>query len=197
MNSPPTALTLRANGHLPDAIPNNDVDKQPRKMHNKYKSRKNVYSGALCLLVIMSLVVLGCGRLGGSKDDGSTITNFTIPTIDPNEPFPALNTDGIDGLIADVPELAKHREALMAAERDAIKGAVDDLQSRSKSANVPRAAVEIAPVMAERNDSRAVAPFSWPLKFTSVAMAAEFDMSSLGPLQQFLIGHNIGLLMVD
>jgi hypothetical protein len=138
----------------------------------------------------MALVVLGCGGFLGSED--VKIQNLTIPTIDPNEPFPALSTDGIDALIADVPELAKHREALMAAERDAIKGALGDLRSKSKASNGPRTAVEIAPVMAERNDSRAVAQFSWPFNLTTVAMAAETNMSFLGSLQQVIIGHQIG-----
>jgi hypothetical protein len=156
-----------------------------------YTTNNSAFPGAICALVIMALVVLGCGGFLGSED--VKIKNLTIPTIDPNEPFPALSTDGIDALIADVPELAKHREAVMAAERDAIKGALDDLRSKSKASNGPRTAVEITQVMPERNDSRAVALFSWPFKLTPVAMAAEFDMSSLGSLQQVIIGHNIGL----
>jgi len=163
------------------------------------KSRVNAFSSASWILVIISLVVLGCGRFGGSKDGGSgdTTKNLAMPTIDPNAPFPVLNTDGIDALIADVPELAKHREAVMAAERDAIKGALDDVRSKSKSVNGPRTAVEIAPVMLKRTDSRAVALFSWPINLTPVAMAADIDLSSLGSMRQTLIGHQIGFFMTD
>ncbi len=188
-------------------------------MYNMNNKPLGLFSGSSWVLVIMIILALGCGRFGGSPSGGigDKIKNLTIPTIGPNEPFPALSTDVFDALSTDVPELAKHREAVLAAERDAIKGALGDLQSKSKAANkktgdaIPESAsfrmpaleplawtdVENATVMGAGNDDRTAALFGRPFNLTPVAMAAELDMSSLGFLQQMLIGHQIGLIMAD
>lgn len=156
-----------------------------------YKTKHPHFSGAISALVIVALTVVGCGRLGSSKDGstGGKITSLTIPTIDPDQPFPALNADGLDALSPDVPELAKHREALLAAERDAIKGALEDLRSKSKPVDKPRAVVEIEHLVPTRNDAR-IATGSFNL--LPVAMAAEPQLVSPASVQQHLIGHQIG-----
>lgn len=55
-----------------------------------------------------------------------------VPQIDPNAPFPALSGEILRLLEADQPELAKHREAWLKAEQQAIADAVTTFQSQLK-----------------------------------------------------------------
>ena len=157
----------------------------------------SAFSGAVCALVIMALLVFGCGRFGGTKNGGTgdEVKNLTIPTIDPTEPIPALSTDAFDALTADVPELAKYREKVLAAEGDAIKRAFDDMRSKSKAAseksdyampqmltiaNRPVTYVEIAPVRGMENDDSTAAQLDGFFNLIPVAKAADIDLSGLG-----------------
>jgi len=55
-----------------------------------------------------------------------------VPRIDPNAPFPALSGEILKLLEADQPELSKHREAWLKAERDAIAGAIETFRAKLK-----------------------------------------------------------------
>ena len=54
------------------------------------------------------------------------------PKIDPNAPFPALSGEILRLLEANEPELAKHREAWLKAEQQAIADAINTFQSQLK-----------------------------------------------------------------
>jgi hypothetical protein len=178
-------------------------------MNNKPNA---VFSGATWVLVVIIILALGCGRFGGSPG-GVETRKMTIPAIAPDEPFPALNADVFDALSAEVPELAKHREEVMAAEREAIKGVLDDMRAKSKTANMTRgdaadnlrtsttapclrADAKNAAVSRIGNEGWAGLLIGGRFDLVPVAMAAEADLSSLGNTQQFLIGHQVGFLMV-
>jgi hypothetical protein len=171
-----------------------------------------VFSGAAWVLVIIIILALGCGRFGGSPG-GVETRKMTIPTIAPDEPFPALNADVFDALSAEVPELARRREEVMAAEREAIKGLLDDMRAKSKTANMTRgdaadnlrtstsapclrADAKNAALSRIGNDEWAGSLIGGRFGLVPVAMAAEADLSSLGYKQQFLVGHQVGFLMV-
>jgi hypothetical protein len=160
--------------------------------------------------MIMIILLLGCSRFGRSPSGVELkIKNLTLPQFDPNEPFPALSANAFDALSAEVPELARHREAVLAAERDAIKGALDDFRSKSKTASQmtgdpipdlaprPRTNVESATLVKARNyDQHATSIFGL-FNLIPVAMAEGPDISSLGHVQQLIIGHQIGFMMPD
>lgn len=188
-------------------------------MHNINNLRVNRHSGSFLVIMIMIILVLGCGRLGRSPGGVEVkIKNLTVPTFDPNAPFPALSTNVFDALSTEVPELVKHREAVLAAEQDAIKGALNDFRSKSKAANKkrgdaipesasfrtpdlatrPRTNLESASLVRDGNYDQTATSIEGLFNLTPVAMAAdEFDLSSLGFLQQMLIGHQIGFMMAD
>jgi len=172
----------------------------------------HVFSGASCLLGIITILAFGCGRSGGSPG-GVETKNMTMPKIDPHAPFPALNADAFDALSAAVPELVRHREEVLAAEREAIKGVLGDMRAKSHTAamtvgdptnNVrmltsalgPRPDAKTVTAWGFANDNWVHSLISGRFNLIPVAMAAESDLSSLGFAQQFLIGHQVGFLMV-
>jgi hypothetical protein len=179
------------------------------------KKRLGPFSGFFWVFVIAIFLVLACGRFGGSSTGvGSKIKNLTIPKIEPNEVFPAMTASVLDALTPDVPELARQREAVLAAERVAIKGALDDMRAHARAGNkLSRDAT------AELESFRRVNPASPPrlvvtapetggemaqwsmvigdlFNLIPVAMAQP-DLSGLGLIQQFTIGHQIGFMMAE
>ena len=187
-------------------------------MHTINNSRVNRYSSNSLVFMIMIVLVLGCGRLGRSPSGvEKKIKNLSVPEFDPKQPFPSLSANVLDALSADVPELAKHREAVLAAERSAINGALADFRSKAKAAHentgdaIPESASFRVPDLAHQpctneeratlvragNHDQAAASFVELFDLIPVAMADEPDMSSLGFTQQMIIGHQIGFMMAD
>jgi hypothetical protein len=123
----------------------------------------------------------------------------STPKIDPNAPIPALSTDMIEAFSKEIPELAQERDVILNAERDAIKGAIEDARSKlstptpagkKTSSLIPAIgplAVLRGPVQASRADS-----------FSLVAAAEAADppsLSVLGDLQFAVIGQNLGMFL--
>ena len=98
--------------------------------------KKNTLNSGICAFVILALLVVGCGRFGKSPSGGVGETSKAeAPSIDPNTPFPAISADALDALIADVPDLGKHREKILEAERSAINGLLADIRAKSPAGN--------------------------------------------------------------
>jgi hypothetical protein len=126
-------------------------------------------------------------------------TAATQPTsalkFDPSAPFPALSGDILKLLEADQPELAKHRDALLKAEQQAIAAAIKSFQSQLKRPINPENKVgAFMPIWlpqpwASTRTQRVVSP---PYSFIPSAYAAESTYSeavgSLGSFHGALVG---------
>jgi len=183
-------------------------------MFNMNTRLLHVTSGASWVLLVTTILASGYGD-AASPGGGAKLKTLTIPKIDPNAPFPELSANVFDALSAEVPALAKHREAVLAAERDAIKGAVDDMRAKSKAAKkkvsdaMPEPArfrmltlepwsqmdVAAAPAKGAGNHDWLASLIGGLFNLIPVAMAAELDFSNLGLVQQFGIGHQVGSMM--
>lgn len=172
-------------------------------------------SRLLAVILAFPLLLTACSDKGSPGGLDPKVKNLTIPKIDPNAPFPALSTNVFDALGANVPELAKHREALLAAERDAIKGALDDLRAKSKAAtkkvgeampepyriralsvaSLATTDIGTSPLTGTGNPNGFTPLSGWRFNLIPEAMAGEPGLSSLGLVQQFGIGHQVGSLI--
>src|SRR6186713_618388 len=149
-------------------------------------------------VIVLAAVCLSCtflkGRSSNSPYGIGDISTESFATVDPNTPFPAMSTDVIDELITDVPELSKHRDKVLEAEREAINGLLADLRKEKPIAQTfpPSGSDAKAPSLYP-----SAAKFAGDIKLIPAAYAAEPDPTSMGRFQQFLIGHQIGFFMVD
>jgi len=149
-------------------------------------------------LIVLAAVCLSCtffkGRSGNSPYGVGDMSKESFPAVDPNAPFPAMSTEVIDALITEVPELSKHRDKVLAAEREAINGLLTDLRKEKPTAQT---------FLPSRFDERAKSYYqsftnlSDDIKLIPAAYAAEPDLSALGGLQQVLIGYQIGFFTAD
>ncbi|PYT01989.1 MAG: hypothetical protein DMF63_03910 [Acidobacteria bacterium] len=149
-------------------------------------------------IIVLSAVCLSCtflkGLSGNSAYGVGEIGKESFPALDPNASFPAISTDMIDALITDIPELSKHRDEMLDAEREAINGLLADMREE------PRAAQTYLPSRPEEPAEtyyRSITNLAGDIKLIPAAYAAEPDLSGLGGLQQYLIGHQIGYFSVD
>ncbi len=104
----------------------------------------------------------------------TTPNAFTHPVVDRNAPFPPLSGGVLDALTAQVPELAKQREAILAAESAAIQRLLD--AGRGKAA--PRRPLAfIGRVLDD---------------LVPAAMAGDLATDNL---MSYVVGHNFVLLL--
>ena len=104
----------------------------------------------------------------------TTPNAFTHPVVDRNAPFPPLSGGVLDALTAQVPELAKQREAILAAESAAIQNLLDS--GRGKAA--PRRPLAFI--------GRALGDL------VPAAMAGDLATDNL---MSYVVGHNFVLLL--
>jgi hypothetical protein len=159
------------------------------------KTSNGALSSGTCAFVIVTLLVVGCGRFGGGSKDGvQDISKESFPTVDSDAPFPAMSVGVIDALIRDVPELARHRDEILEAERAAINGVIADIRPKSPAEQTKPPSRSAA---REQNYDKSTADLFADIKLIPTAHAAEPAASSMGAMQQYLIGHQIGFFMVD
>jgi hypothetical protein len=171
----------------------------------------------LTAILVVPLLLAACGDSGSPGGLDPKLKNLALPKIGPNEPFPALSTSVFDALSAEVPELAKRREMVLATEREAIKGALDHMRAKPK----PKAArKKVGAAMPEPARFQMLPLASWPkmdmaavsatgagndyrpalltgrlFNLIPVAVAADPTFSGLGALQQYIVGNNVAMMM--
>lgn len=120
-------------------------------------------------------------------------------TIDPNAPIPALSTDMIEAFSKELPELVQEREAILNAERDAIKGVIEDFRSKlTTPAKADKKTSLLIPTVNRRTVLVGQARGSRADSFRLVASAEAADspnLSVLGDLQFGVIGQNLGMFL--
>lgn len=141
----------------------------------------------------------------GKSGPGAPLKNVTIPKVDQNAPFPAMSAAVFDALSTEVPEMKQRREAVLTAERDAIKAAIDNMRAKSKSPTKAKSSRKKVgatmlgparfPTLAEAPADIRATPWIGSLDMISSAMAAAPEISGLGNVQQFIIGHQIGSMI--
>ena len=95
------------------------------------KPTNSAFSGAICALVIMAVLVLGCGRFLGSKDGvkSGDVTKIadSVSTFDPKAPLTSPGAEVIRRLSKLDPKLALFAADIESVERGTMKKAIDDL----------------------------------------------------------------------
>lgn len=100
-----------------------------------------------------ALLFTACGEHGTSgtnaaspgasaTDIQSTVNRLRMPAPEPNAPFLPLSGVVLDGLRAGLPELAKARDAALAAEGRTIQALVVDMRARSRNATKQGSALQ-------------------------------------------------------
>jgi hypothetical protein len=146
---------------------------------------------SLAAALAASLLLAGCGDGGSAVPGKAPVTesaksaSFATPTIARDAPFPSLSSAMLDALTGEVPDLAKHRAAILAAERDAIKGAID--ARRAKKSAPARKVSEAKPALVT----------AWIGEFADLlvpaAMAA--DAGLLFGVQEYGLGHQMAAMI--
>lgn len=104
-------------------------------------TRVNVFSGATCVLVIMALLVLGCGRFFGSKGETSGVdfkkAAANLPKFNPNDPPPSPGAASLRTLAELEPNVAQLIDGVEAVERSAIRKTVAEIEIEFKDSGSP------------------------------------------------------------
>ena len=101
--------------------------------------------------------------------------------------FPALSTETLEALAADMPELAKIKAVILASEREVIKKVLENARQKPQVPGKKLGAATSGDFplrIGERGYS-----------LIKVARAAEMDLSVIGQIQPYLVGHQIGQLV--
>ena len=152
--------------------------------------------------LIIASVSLSCSFLrGGSSNSPYGISEndkLAPPAVDPNAAFPAMSTDAINALIAEVPELAKHRDKILNLERAAIKGLVANERPKTRVSTVNVDVPNYASVGRETG-SRSDKGFIGSIDLIPAAYAADGAPSvpDMGGIEFFLVGYQGGFLTPD
>ena len=177
----------------------------------------------LLLTVCCSFTIAACNNSSSSNNDAKkadapassptptsnqtppspAATAATQPTsasmIEPNAPIPALSTDMIEAFSKEIPELAQEREAILNAERDAIKGVIEDFRSKHTTpAKAGKKTSSLIPAVSPRAVLFGQVRRSRADSFSLVASAEAADPPSpsvLGDLQFAVIGQNLGMFL--
>ena len=182
-----------------------------------------VLSLFLTLALITGLTVAGCkdrgsegnndnagkktallpeARQAASADLNTSLENPAVSAPDPSEVVPPLSTGMIEALSAELPELAAHRDAILAAEREAIKGAIEAFRSKRKATtnlNLDKKRSEVTVALEKR---LVMLPRGYDLRpgsFSLIPSAEAADQSysdmGFGGVQEMVIGHNLGMFL--
>jgi hypothetical protein len=166
-------------------------------------------SKSMAVSLFAALLFTACGdhRTSGSNakspdasatDIQSTVNNLRMPASEPNAPFLPLSGVVLDGLSAEMPELSKARDAVLAVESGAIQGLIADMRAKSRSTTkVGSASQELhGEQLSSKRMPRAPAPAAHLIEdLIPAAVADEPVYSSLGHIQLFAIGHQVGSLI--
>jgi len=146
-------------------------------------------------LIVLGAVSLACTFLkGGSANSAygvGEIQNSPVPHVDDKEPFPAMSTDTINNLVREMPELAKHRESILEAERSALNGIFNEVRARSEYPTDSQS-LFLARARVDGNDIS---------QFHLIPAAYGADdpppVPDMGGLEYHLIGHQAGFFTPD
>ena len=94
-------------------------------MRARLQPRRIALHAALAAACIAGVSCGDGGRDGASASRGGALVLAALPAFDPATPFPALSEGVLDALAVDSPELAKRRDAILAAEAKAIQHVLD------------------------------------------------------------------------
>lgn len=157
------------------------------------KSKTNL----ILALLVLAAVTLSCTFLrGGSRNSQygvGDIKNSPLPSVDAKEPFPAMSTDTINALVAEVPELAKYRDEILKAESSAINSILADVRKDPRANTAGADVGSVSFPFDPPNDDHA-------FRFNLIPAAYAEDppaMPDMGGLEYFLIGHHAGFLTPD
>ncbi|MFL6375011.1 MAG: hypothetical protein ACJ73D_10115, partial [Pyrinomonadaceae bacterium] len=157
-------------------------------------------SGWVCEFLIVTLLLAGCGGSSNSPYGVGDLSKTQLPTVDANEPFPAMSSEMVDAFIVEIPDLGKHRDEVLAAERDAINGILTELRAKSRAGNASALTlsreIDVQSQTAEGSHPLKD-PSEWHFSLIPAANAQGPSLAGLGGVQQYLIGHQIGFFMVD
>jgi len=149
----------------------------------------------LTAMLAAPLLLDACGDSSKSAaGPGAGLGKVVIPEFDPAAPFPAMSGPTLDALAADVPGLAKVKDAVLAAERDALKGAFDNGLAKSNPAAKSKPA---------RKKVGAATPSWMPaagagsFSLISVAMAGEAGAIGMDNLMTMVVANNLIVLSGD
>jgi len=94
-------------------------------------------------VIVLAAACISCSFLKGGSNNSpygvGDIHKSTVPSVDPNAPFPAMSMDTINALITEVPEVGKHRDNVLDAERTAINDLLADIRDAMGSERFERA----------------------------------------------------------
>lgn len=150
-------------------------------------------------LVVLAAVTLSCTLLkGGSANSPygvGDIHKSPLPHVNGSEPFPAMTADAINALVAEFPELAKHRDNILEAERAAINGLFADIRAKSPA----RSSNPDSSTLGYETDHPAGGNSLEQFNLIPAAYAADDPptMPDMGGVEYFLIGHQAGFLTPD
>src|SRR5690606_20853198 len=110
----------------------------------------------------------------------------------------AMSTDAINALIAEVPELANHRDKILDLERAAIKGLVANERPKTRASTVSVDVPNYASVGRE-TESRSDEGFIGSIDLIPAAYAADVAPSvpDMGGIEFFLVGYQVGFFTPD
>ena len=144
----------------------------------------------LVAAVASALLIAACGEKQPAASRGAPAAAgfppkaIAIPAMDPAAPIPALSANILEALAADVPELVRYRDAVLAAEREAIQGTLDRMRPPSPASPARRSAIDrVVPAL-----------IGWLLDLVPPAMADGLSWDSLQPMA---LGHAFGTLVGD
>lgn len=144
-------------------------------------------------VVILSATMLAaCSGSSKGNETGAWPGKVDLPTVGPSTPFPPLSAAAFAALAADLPELATRRDAVLAAESEAINRAIEQLRAKQTN-STPASPQNVAAASAAHVRMVRAGTFS----LFPVAFAADMDLSFLGPLQQYVAGHQIAAMVGD
>jgi hypothetical protein len=154
----------------------------------------------LIVALIVASVALSCSFLKGPNNSPygvGDIHKATHPSVSPDEPFPALSTDAINALVLELPELAKHRDKILEAERAAVNGIFADVGATSRGNNAGPETSNLEFTTSPSNSANE--KLSAQINLIPAAYAADDPppMPDMGGVEYFVIGHQAGFLTPD
>jgi hypothetical protein len=165
------------------------LQQQEEKRMERYRALG--VSRLVLAILAVPLLLAACGDSSKGPEIGVKPGKITVPKLDPNAPFPALSGATLDALATDVPELAKVKDTLLAAERGAIKGVLEKLKAKPEAARKKAGAARSGPFSLAPLLPPSPAADAGHFSLISTARAAEVDLSALGEFQQFVIGSSV------